>query len=288
MNHLGLFSFALCACSVPAFSQQDPADTPRHGPAPIYEVTVEQRTIPAINYGQRDQPTKIDFQGTVLLPKAKGGAKVQGRAGVVAIDAKFEKLPAPERFGPQYLAYVLWAITPEGRPVNLGEVQPGASNNAKLKVTTHLQAFGLLVSAEPYYSVTRPSNIVVLENVVQPGTQGKVEQVEAKYELLPRGPAPVESRPVEIQAPSEGKKLPMDQYEAVVALYQAQNALQIARAQGADRYASDTLQRAEQLYQQAQKLESDKHESKRVVMVAREAAQSAEDARTIAMAHNHQ
>jgi len=287
MNHLGLVSLVVCACSVPVFSQ-DGADTPRRDQVPIYQVTVEQRTIRAFNYGQRNEPTKIDFQGTVLLPKARGEAKVQGKAGTVEIDAKFENLESPARFGPQFLTYVLWAITPEGRPVNLGEVLPGASNSAKLQVTTDLQAFGLLVSAEPYFSVTRPSNVVVLENIVRPDTAGKVEQVEAKYELLPR--SPVAARPVELQTsePQEGKKLPLNQYEAVLALYQAQNALQIARAQGAGRYASDTLQKAQQLYQQAQKLQADKAESKRVVMVAREAAQSAEDARTIAMAHNHQ
>jgi hypothetical protein len=215
---------------------------------------------------------------------------VESKSGAVEIDSKFEELTAPTRFGPEYLTYVLWAITPDGRPVNLGEVVADGSDKAKLKVTTQLQAFGLIVTAEPYFSVTQPSNIVVLENVLRPDTKGKVEEVEARYELLPRHPYPAAPKTVEIQepAPNGAKRIPQDKYEAVLALYQAQNALQIARADGADRYAADTLQKAEQLYAQAQKLQTDKGESKRVVTMAREAAQTAGDARNIALTHTQE
>jgi hypothetical protein len=248
---------------------------------------VERRAIRAINYGHRAQPTKIDFKGTVLLPKAHGSANIEGRAGAVEVDSKFEYLEAPTRFGPEYLTYVLWAITPDGRPVNLGEVLTDGSNKGKLKVTTQLQSFGLIVTAEPYFAVTQPSNLVVLENELRPETIGKVGFVEARYELLPRREVTVASRPVEIQGASNaGKPIPLDQYEIVHALYQAQNALQIARAQGADRYAPDTLRKAEQLYDQAHRDRAAGTESKRVVMIAREAAQTAEDARAIAMKHN--
>ena len=253
--------------------------------APIYRVTVEQRTVRAVNYGHRSEPTRIDFRGTVLLPLAKGEAKVESRAGAVEIDAKFEGLEAPSRFGAENLAYVLWAITPEGRPVNLGEIVVDGSNKAKLKATSQLQAFGLIVTAEPYFAVTQPSNIVVLENMVRPDTVGSVEEVEAKYELLPRAKSPVTVKSVDLEPPaSNAKKIPQDQYEAVVALYQAQNALQLARADGADRYAADTFAKAEQLYEQARKLREDKAQSKRVVMTAREAAQAAGDAHAIAVA----
>jgi hypothetical protein len=221
----------------------------------------------------------------VLLPKAGGEAKVKGAAGAVEIEADFKDLEAPARFGHQYLTYVLWAITPDGRPVNLGEVLTDGSDKGKLKVTTPLQTFGLIVTAEPYFAVTQPSNVVVMENVVRPDTVGKVTQVEARYELLPRGQYPADSR-VELQPSSNGsKRLSMDEYEAVVALYQAQNALQIARYYGADRHAADTLKKAEQLYTQAQALKDDNPKNKRIVMLAREAAQTAEDARTIAMKH---
>ncbi len=256
----------------------------RQGQVPIYRVTVERRSIRAINYGHRSEPTKIDFRGTVLLPNAKGGAKVESRTGAVEIDSKFENLDPPTRFGPEYLTYVLWAITPDGRPVNLGEILSDGSDKGRLKVTTHFQAFGLIVTAEPYFAVTQPSNVVVLENTVRPDTAGKVEEVEAKYELLPRRQEPLAAQTVETRPLSNSAKpIPMDQYEAVLALYQAQNALQIARAQGADRYASDTLQKAEQYYRDAQALKDRNAESKQVVTMAREAAQTAEDARTIAV-----
>lgn len=285
MSRLVITSLVLCGCSLPALSQQDGHNTAQRYPAPIYRVTVERRTIRAINYGHRSGPTKIDFRGTVLLPGAKGEAKVESRAGAVEIEAKFEKLEPPTRFGAEYLTYVLWAITPDGRPQNLGEVVTNASDKAHLKVTTQLQAFGIIVTAEPYFAVTQPSNVVVLENIARADTAGKVEEVQARYELLERGDGAVAAKTVEIQPPAveAGRKLSQDQYEAVLALYQAQNALQIARAQGADRNAANTLRKAEDLYQQAQAWQAEKPGSKRVVTAAREAAQTAEDARTIAM-----
>jgi hypothetical protein len=203
----------------------------------------------------------------------------------VEIEAEFKDLDAPARFGHQFLTYVLWAITPDGRPVNLGEVLTDESYKGKLKVTTPLQTFGLIVTAEPYFAVTQPSNVVVLENVVRPDTVGKVTEVEAKYDLLPRGSYPTDSR-VELQPSSGGsKRVSMAEYEALVALYQAQNALQIARYYGADRHAADTLKKAEQLYLEAQALKNQDPKNKRIVMLSREAAQTAEDARTIAMKH---
>lgn len=278
---------ALCSiylCGGLALAGQDsPSDKAEK--SPIYRVTVEQRTVRAVNYGHRSEPTKIDFRGTVLLPLAKGEAKVESRAGAVQVDSKFEGLEAPTRFGAEYLTYVLWAITPEGRPVNLGEIVVDGSNKARLKATSQLQAFGLIVTAEPYFAVTQPSNVVVLENMVRPDTVGAVEEVEAKYELLPRAKSPLAAKPVELETQaSEAKKIPQDQYEALVAVYQAQNALQIARADGADRYAADTFEKAQQLYEQARKLQDDKGQSKRVVMTAREAAQAAGDAHSIAVA----
>ncbi len=283
MRHPLLAVPILCVSLQPALTQQQKSDAARQEPVPIYKVTVERRTIRALNYGHRSEPTKIDFQGTVLLPRAQGEAKVTSKGGVVEIDCKFEKLEAPSRFGPQYLTYVLWAITPDGRPVSLGEVLTDGSGRSKLKATTSLQAFGLIVTAEPYFAVTQPGNVVVLENVPRPDTAGKIEEVAAKYELLPRTESALTAGTVDVQpAPAGTKKIPLDQYEALLALYQAQNAVQIARSQGADRYAADTLQQAEQLYQEALKQYRDKPGSRRVAMIAREAAQKAEDARTIA------
>ncbi len=260
----------------------------QQSPVPIYRVTVEQRTIQAVNYGAGGAPTRIDYRGTVLLPAAKGEARIQNQGGAFEIDSKFEGLEAPARFGAHYLAYVLWAITPEGRPVNLGEIVPDASNKARIRVTTQLQAFGLLVTAEPYFAVTQPSNGVVLENQLRPDTVGKAVAVQARYELLPREPAatPAASGTVDVQpAYGEAAKVSLDRYQALLALYEAQNAVQIARAQGADQYAAGTLARAERLYAEAQRLEGKKADSKQVITAAREAAQTAEDARAITLRH---
>ncbi len=282
MKPVNVTFLALLLGSAAAWSQgaqnATPAENP--GPTPIYRVTVVGRTIKAVNYEHLSEPTKIDFRGTVLAPQAKGEAAVESRKGATKIDAKIEHLPDPTRFGPRFLSYVLWAITPDGRATNLGEVVPDADGNAKLHVTTRFQAFGLLVTAEPYYSVTQPSDVVVLENAVRPDTQGKIEEVRANAQLLPsRGGYTLNAGAS--QAQPEGKKLSMDRYQAVVALYQAQNAVQIAQAEHADTYAPEVFQKAQQLLQQAQSYESRKASPKQVITSAREAAQAAEDARTI-------
>ena len=253
-------------------------------PQPIYKVTVVSRSLEAVNYEHRGGPTPIDFQGTVLMPKSKGTAIVESHRGSVAIDAKFEHLEAPTRFGREYLTYVLWAISPEGRPKNLGEVLVDSSDHAHLKVTTDLQAFGLILTAEPYYSVTTPSDVVVAENVVRPDTIGAREEVTAKYELMPRGQYTLNLQPSQLHYfNGEGEKLSYDRYEAVLELYQAENAVQIARSLGADQYAPDSMSKAATLLGQAQDMSARRMDTHAIVSAAREASQMAEDARTIAV-----
>ncbi|MGH9720280.1 MAG: hypothetical protein ACRD8O_08710 [Bryobacteraceae bacterium] len=249
-------------------------------PSPVYRVTVVSRTTKAINYGHRTEPARIDFKGTVLMPEAKGKATVESKRGAVQVSSKFEHVPPPTRFGPQYLTYVLWAITPEGRPLNMGELILDEDNEGKLKVTADLQSFAMIVTAEPYYSVTQPSGLVVMENSLRPGTRGRVEEVSARYELMP----PTE-HVYQVNPPTyyeNGTKLPMDQYEAVLALYQARNAIQIAQSQGADQIARDSMDKAQQLYREAQMQQDHRKDPKKVVMMARQAAQAAEDARLVA------
>ena len=219
--------------------------TPPPDPQPIYRVTVVSRSLEAVNYEHRSGPSPIDFQGTVLLPHAKGTAIVESHRGSVAVDAKFEHLEAPTRYGREYLTYVLWAISPEGRPKNLGEVLVDSSNKAHVKVTTDLQAFGLMITAEPYYSVNVPSDVVVAENVVRPDTIGAREAVNAKYELLPRGQYTMNIQASQLRSmEGNGEKLSYDRYEAVLELYQAENAVQIARSLGADQYAPESIEQS--------------------------------------------
>jgi hypothetical protein len=250
--------------------------------SPIYRITVVQRSLPAVNYGHRSEPTKIDFRGTVLAPATHGSAMVEAKAGAVTVHAKFAALDSPAKYGPQYLTYVLWAISPEGQTERLGEIITNHSDDAKLDVSTSLQTFGLLVTAEPYFAVSKPGPVVVMENVLRPDTIGTSEPVSAKYELLPR----VESYTVNLQSPGaaagNGPMVSQREYEATLALYQARNAIQIVRAEGVDDRARATLQKAEHLEQEAEQIPNRKANSERVISLARQAAQTAEDAKNIA------
>lgn len=275
------FAFLLMFSAAAALAQ-----SPGDGRNPLYKVTVVSHTTKAINYGHRTDPTPIGFRGTVLMPQAKGEAVVESKRGVVEVDAKFQNVGAPQRFGLEYLTYVLWAITPEGKAQNLGELVLNGSDKGKLRVAVNLQSFALIVTAEPYYSVAQPSGVVIMENRVLPETVGKVEEVDAKYDLLPVKPFNYDIQAGQARANSQGPKLSMDQYEAVQALYQALNAIQMASAAGADQSAAETMKKARDLYEQARQQQAAKSDSKQVVATAREAVQAAEDARLITQKQN--
>lgn len=243
-------------------------------PVPVFSVTVVQRTTQAVSYRFRSGWTKVDFQGTPLAPEAKGHAEVNSRNGFLEVKADMQKLQQASRFGPEYMTYVLWAITPEGRPNNLGEVRLDGEDG-KLDVTTELQSFGLIVTAEPYFGVTTPSDVVVMENVIRPDTVGKFEPMVAKFELLQRGSYTLKAPPASLKPIPTDPKMPPE-------LYQARNAVRIARYAGADRYAADTFKDAERLLNQAEQYSARK-ERKPTQMTAREAVQKSEDARIIAI-----
>lgn len=249
---------------------------------PIYRLTVVERTVKAVSYQYRTGPTPIDFRGTVLLPEAKGDAVVESKSGRTAIDAHFSHLPAPNRFGGEYLTYVLWAITPEGHPKNLGEIVPGSSDKAHTQVTTDMQAFGMIVTAEPYAAVRQPSDVVVMENEVRPDTVGSVKPVQVRYELMPRHGYTYDKTKAAAAAENPGPTVSMGEYETLLELYQAQNAVQIAESSGAGQYAADVLSKAQTQLQSAQALHNQKADKSLVIAAAREASQTAEDARALA------
>src|SRR5262249_24402706 len=177
---------AISAVAITLLFGLQPQPTAAQTEVPLYRVTVVGHSTPAINYRYRSGETPIDFQGTPLLPRAKGHAKVETKRGFSEVDAHFSDLEPATKFGPEYMTYVMWAITPEGRAMNLGEILLNG-DDSKLHVTTDMQAFALVVTAEPYFAVTQPSDAVVVENVVKQETVGAVEPVEAKSELLKRG-----------------------------------------------------------------------------------------------------
>jgi outer membrane protein OmpA-like peptidoglycan-associated protein len=252
---------------------QVPADS--GNPTPTYRINVVSRTTRAVSYRHRRGATKINFQGTDLMPAAAGEAKVESKRGALEIEAEFSGLDRPTSFGNEYLTYVLWAISPEGRPVNIGEVLVGDNHRSKLDVTTDLQAFALIVTAEPYYAVRRPSNVVVLENAIRSDTVGATEAVDAKYELIDRGgyiPTGYKFDPVILNA-----KLPLEFFEA-------RNALRIAQSAGAERYAKTSYEKAVGQMNAADSLATSKHENKKsLISLSRETVQTSEDAREIAV-----
>jgi outer membrane protein OmpA-like peptidoglycan-associated protein len=248
------------------------AGVAQSGPAiPLYQATQITRTIPAMNYVTR-RSVKIPMVNTTLLPGAGGQALVDVHGGLTAIHLKLDGLIPAYSFGPEYLTYVLWAITPDGRPVNLTEVIPDHKGRCNFKVTTSLQSFGLMVSAEPYFAVNIPSDVVVLQNAAG----GEGESSNAQYSVLPRG-AYVQSEGSHLVTYpiGTGNQSPLE-------LYEARNAVQIARAAQAGLYAAGALARAEQNLKRAMALDNDRSQRSAETTLAREAVQAAEDARITA------
>lgn len=277
MKHICLLAIG-SVFSLSAFAQVSPQVTTvlvPVGTAPAYRVIVINRSVQAVNYQHRSGATNVDFAGTSLLPSANGNAKVRSKRGTMEVEAEFGNLQNPVAFGSEYLTYVLWAISPEGRAVNLGEVLVGDNARSKLTVTTDFQAFALIVTAEPYFAVRQPSNVVVLENVIRADTKGTTEAVQAKYELMERGgyiPTGYKFDPVILSA-----SLPLEFYEA-------RNALRIAQSEGAENFAGPSYQRAVELMNKADAYAASKHVDKKLLIAAaRQAVQTAEDAREIAV-----
>jgi outer membrane protein OmpA-like peptidoglycan-associated protein len=240
----------------------------------IYKVKVVQRNLDCVNYLHRSGSTHIGFQGTTLLPGGRGDAKVTSERGGITIDAKFDGLTPANGFGPEYLTYVLWAISPDGRAQNLGEVLPAGTKN-NIHVTTALQSFGLIVTAEPYFSVTEPSDTVVVQNVIRPDeTTGVLEKVEANYYLLPRGTYAETAGAHTVANPiTRNEHSPLE-------LYEADNALRIAQDAGADKYAPEIMKQAMLDVQNASDIDGSKHRDEKMEITdAREAVERAEDAR---------
>jgi outer membrane protein OmpA-like peptidoglycan-associated protein len=242
---------------------------------PVFRANVVSRTTKAVDYRHLGGSTKVDLRGTELMPQATGEAKVESRTGRLEIDAKLSGMEPANKFGLEYLTYVLWAITPEGRANNLGEVVLDNGKN-EMHATANLQAFGLIVTAEPYFAVTQPSDLVVAENIVRHDTKGREEAIDVKYELLPKGLYASKVEPLRDVVYGIDSKAPLD-------LFEARNAVRIARAAKADQYASSTFAKAEADLKQAEDYYRRKQGRTPIGTVAREAIQTAEEARVMSL-----
>ena len=222
-------AIVLCAATLTS-AQTAPAAQPATTPA---QATVT-RTTKAVHYRLQGGQTKVDFQGTDLLHGASGEARVEGKKTNFQIEVKFQNLEDATKFGLEYLTYVLWAVSPQGRPVNLGEVTLD-HNTAHLKAATDLQTFGMIVTAEPYFAVTTPGNMVVMESAAANGSGG--ETIEAKYDLVSRGTYSSTNTHIQDAIFGIDSKTPLE-------LFEARNAMRIARIAAGDKYASFIISKA--------------------------------------------
>jgi outer membrane protein OmpA-like peptidoglycan-associated protein len=243
---------------------------------PVFRVQVYARSAKAVNYRHRGGSTTVDFRGTELTPDVSGHAKVDGKVGRLAISVELKHLRPASTFGGQYLTYVLWAITPEGRPVNLGEILPSDTGKDKIDVTTDLQAFGLIITAEPYYAVTHPSNAVVAENVVLHETKGFEEPIDAKFDVLEGKQYVIDVPADQLPSTHSDDRVPLD-------LLEARNAVAIAKAAGAQQYAPGSLAKAEDMLDRAEDYLRRKQGRTPIGTAARGATQMAEDARVLTL-----
>ncbi|HYL13420.1 MAG TPA: OmpA family protein [Terriglobales bacterium] len=271
---LGVMCVILAAACV--WAQQDTTPVEPMDQTPIFRVNVVSRTTRAVNYRHRGGSTTVDLKGTTLMSQAGGKAKVDSKEGRLEIHAEFTHLQPATKFGTQYLTYVLWAITPEGRPVNLGEVLLDQEGRAELHVTSDLQAFGLIVTAEPYFAVTRPSNLVVEENIIRQQTKGWEEAIDAKFDMLEGGQYTIDVNPQQLPSATASPKTPLD-------LLEARNAVAIAKAAGAAQYAADSLAKAEDFLARAEDYLRRKQGRTPIGTVSRGATEMAEDARVLTL-----
>lgn len=231
------------------------------------------RSLKALSYRRAGKSIQIDFVGTDLMGSASGTARVESKKNRIELDAKFMGLEDSTRFGLEYLTYVLWAVSPQGRAVNLGELVT-KNGSANLKASVDMQTFGMIVTAEPYYAVTQPGDEVVLENAVPESLAS--ERVDAKYALIGRGSYASANTKIDSAIFGVDRKAPLE-------LFEARNAVRIARNAYADTYAASTMARAQEQLREADTAYASKRDKKAVILAARNAVETAEEARVIAV-----
>jgi outer membrane protein OmpA-like peptidoglycan-associated protein len=227
----------------------------------------------AISYRVGGGATKVTLISTSAAPQAYGEARVEAKREATYVEAEVKGLAQPTSFGASFLTYVLWAVSPEGSTYNLGEVRIGDAGEGRLKTSTQLQAFSLFVTAEPYFAVHQPSEILVLENEIRKDTKGEVLPVH-EYKLMARAQYQQLGNPLALSV--DLKHVPLEVYEA-------RNAAEIARSRGAEQYAPDIFATMSASLKKAEDALAQKAGNKEIISAARQAVQSAEDARSLAV-----
>lgn len=230
------------------------------------------RSATAIGYQVGGGTTEVDLRATAVVPQASGEAKVEARKGITNIETKVRGMIPVSRLGTEFLTYVLWVVSPDGRASNVGEIQIKNSGEGELKATTQLQTFSLLVTAEPYFSVRQPSEIIVLENALRKGTKGRIYPIR-EYKLMKRAQYQKMGNPLALSL--DLKNVPLEMYEA-------RNAVDIARSRGADKYAPEIFTKADGSLKMAENALARKADKKEIISAARSTVQFAEDSRALA------
>ncbi len=230
-------------------------------------------TVAAIGYPVGGGGIKVDMVGTSVAAQASGEARVEAKPGGTTIELKVSGVPQPTTIGAEFLTYVLWTVTPDGTTTNLGQIPLNQNGEGKMSVTAQSQTFALIVTAEPYYAVRMPSEVVVLVNETRKKTKGKIYP-DNSYKLMKRSEYAKLGNPLGMTL--DLKKVPLDMYEA-------RNAVEIAKSRGAEQYAPEIFAKASSSLQMAENALSQDAGKNQVISAARQTIQFAEDARAMAV-----
>jgi outer membrane protein OmpA-like peptidoglycan-associated protein len=258
-----LLCVAVCTASAQS-EQQSPQNVPASD--------LTTRSVKAIGYKVNGGSTKVDLTATDLMPQALGEAKVEAKTGATNIEVTLRNMQQPSKLGAEFLTYVLWAVTPDGRAVNTGEIVINKNGEGKLNATAPAQTFALIVTAEPYFAVRVPSEMVVLENETRKNTKGQIFPVN-DFKLMKRAQYAKLGNPLALTP--DLKTVPLEVYEA-------RNAVDIAKSRGADKDAPEIFSKAASSLQKTENDLTSKADKKQIISTARETIQFAEDARALA------
>jgi outer membrane protein OmpA-like peptidoglycan-associated protein len=264
------FLLASLTASVKAVEAQEQPEIPQSG--------LITKSVKTIGYTVRGGSTRVDFHGTELMPQATGEAKVEAKAGATSIEIALKNMTQPSVLSPEFLTYVLWVVTPDGRSGNTGEILIKKNGEGRLSATTPAQTFSMIVTAEPYFAVRVPSEMIILENDTQKNTEGQTPPINdfklmkrAQYEKLGNAP---ETTP--------------DLEHVPLQMYEAHNAVDIARLRGAEKDAPEIFTKATESLQIAENALASKADKKDIISKARQTVQFAEDARALAAQRQEQ
>ena len=265
----GLLSIGFVFCRGALFAQnreEEPAEN------------LTSKSVPAIGYDIGAGATKINLTATSVVPQASGEAKVEAKKSGTSIEVKLKGMPQPTTLGPELLTYVLWAVTPDGGARNLGEIPINEDGEGKAKANTASQTFSLVVTAEPYYAVRIPNEEVVLENERKKNTKGQLFP-DTNYKLMFRSQYAKTGNPLALTP--DLKNTPLDVYEA-------RNAVEIAKDRNAEKYAPEIFSKAQAGRQKTENAVAQKSEKNQIITVARQTVQFAEDSRAMSVYRQNQ